>query len=147
MRVFIPRHISWWMFNMSISMWPINVTLIQLFLLALWVAISLSLWNALTDAWLDNIVAIILVAPIFIIFLVIAFFKMSELSLLPFVTKLIRTNFFDAAKKFYVNYKKVDPVQVAIKRAKTWTPEQRIETKKELNIDKEKMKKLESILE
>lgn len=147
MRVFVPRHIEWWMFNMNLSLGPLNISMIQLFILAIWVAISLSLWNWLTNAWLDNTVAAILVAPIVIIFIFVAFFKMSELTLLPFIAKLLRTYFFDATKKYYVNCKKVDPIEVMKKKIKQWKPEQKIQEKKPMQIDQEKMRKLDSLLE
>ncbi len=103
MKAFVPRHIDGNMFNMKLQLWPFNITMIQLFILAAWLWISLVIWNSLTKAWTDKMIAFILVLPIFLIFLVIAFFKISELSLLPFLAKLLRTYFFDEPKKYQLN--------------------------------------------
>jgi hypothetical protein len=53
----------------------------------------------------------------------------SELSLIPYISKLIRNNFFDAKKKFQVNYEKKDPIDIMIQEAKTKEEKQIIEQK------------------
>ncbi len=144
-RVFIPRHISWWMFNMNISMWPITVSMVQLFVLALWAAIVLSIWNWLNNAWVDWVVAWILVLPIAIIFIVIAFFNVSELPLVPFIAKMIRTYFFDETKKFQTCQKSVDPKNIMVSKLRTSKAEQKQEIKKTSKIDNSKIKDMSDI--
>jgi len=87
----------------------------------------------------------ILVSPIFIIFCIIAFFKFSELKLIPFLAKMIRTYFFDETKKFQVNFKRIDPLEVKIKKMKSNEPQQIIEVKKS-TMEKEKLDKLKTFL-
>jgi archaellum component FlaG (FlaF/FlaG flagellin family) len=56
---------------------------------------------------------------IFIVFLVIAFFQVSELSLLAFIAKKIKDSFFDVSKKFQINYTRTnDPVEITIAKSK-----------------------------
>ena len=146
MKVFIPKHIQWWFFNMNLSLWPININLIQLFILAWWMAITLGLWNAVVKATWQKVVATILASPIMIIFLVITFFRYSELTLIPFVSKLIRTYFLDETKKYQVNYAKVDKNELAIKILKSWEKKQIVESK-ERNFDEDKLKQFDQFLD
>lgn len=62
---------------------------------------------------------------------------MSELSLIPFIMKLIRNNFFDTKRKFQVNYEKQDPVKLAVKKSKSRDQEQTVFEQKENWINKE----------
>ena len=73
---------------------------------------------------------------IFIIFVVIAFFQVSELSLLAFIAKKIKDSFLDVSKKFQINYSKQDPTEVTIAKSKQEKWKQRIEIKEELDISK-----------
>lgn len=145
MKIFIPRHIEWGLFNMNVQIWPLNITMVQLFILAWWLWLTLAVWNSLVKNWVDKIVSMILVSPIFIIFCIIAFFKFSELKLVPFLAKMVRTYFFDETKKFQVNFKRIDPLEVKIKRMKSNEPEQIIEVKKS-TMEKEKLDKLKTFL-
>ena len=79
---------------------------------------------------------------ILIIFIIIAFFKISELSLLPYIAKLIRNNFFDTKKKYQVNYDKKSPLDIMIQESKTKEEKQIIE-QKENTFDKEMLKDIE----
>ncbi len=144
MKVFVPRHISGGMFDMSVPIWPVSVSIIQLFILAVWAAIALAVWNQLVEAGASNIIAWILAAPIFFIFLFIAFFNISELNLPAFITKMIRTYFLDEPKKYQLNAKEVDNMQVKIKRLKAKQPDQKPEVKK-TNIDRSQLDKLDNL--
>lgn len=146
MKVFFPKHIQWWFFNMNLSLWPVNINLIQLFILAWWMAITLGLWNAITKATWQKVLATILASPIMIIFLVVAFFRYSELTLIPFVSKIIRTYFLDETKKYQVNYSKLDKSEVAIKILKSWEKKQIVEAK-EKNFDEERLKQFDQFLD
>jgi len=61
----------------------------------------------------------VLAIVVVIIFIVIAFFSISELGLIAFIAKLVRNNFFDTTKKFQINYEKQDPTKIKIKEAKS----------------------------
>ncbi len=131
MKVTFPKNIKKWILSwMSISVWPINVTVVQLLLVALWVGLALAIFSKLKDngtAW-----ALIVSVPILIIFIVLAFFKISEMWMLEYLAKIFRNKFFDVQKKFQVNYEKNSDTEIAIKEAKvvdTWT--QTVEYKKE----------------
>lgn len=141
MKTFIPRHIEGWLFNMQISIWPLSISMIQMFVLAWGLWLSLALFNALNSAWAWKFLAWVLVLPVFIMFVIVAFFKISELPLIPFIAKLIRTNFLDEPTKYQVNYNKVDPLDVKVKMLKKAEKKNIIEQKKK-NIDKEKLEKL-----
>lgn len=53
-----------------------------------------------------------------LIFVFIAFFKMSELPLIPLIAKLVRNLFFDTNKKFQTNYNRIDPLKISRRKAK-----------------------------
>jgi hypothetical protein len=48
---------------------------------------------------------------------------------LAYIAKLVRNNFFDAKKKYQVNYQKKNPLDIMIQEAKTKEEKQIIETK------------------
>ncbi len=146
MKIFIPKNISRGLFNMSIQMGPLSLSLVQLFLIAAGLGLSLGVWNILIKQWLDKVTALFFVLPILLIFIVVAFFKFSELTLLPFMGKIIKTYFIDTTKKYQVNFKKIDPADVAEKYIKQAQEKKKIVTK-DLNIDHEKLKKLKSLIE
>ncbi|MEF2176176.1 MAG: hypothetical protein V3575_06940, partial [Candidatus Absconditabacteria bacterium] len=79
-------------------------------------------------------------------FLVVAFFRYSELTLIPFVSKIIRTYFLDETKKYQVNYSKLDKSEVAIKILKSGEKKQIVEAK-EKNFDEERLKQFDQFLD
>lgn len=129
MKVVYPKNIKRGLLaGMTFSIGPLSISIVQLFILALGVALALAAFNGLGKSgskalWL--FVAIIVI----IITIVIAFFKVSELWLLAYVAKLIRNNFFDAKKKFQVNYDKNNPLDVIVQESKTKEEKQTIEQK------------------
>ena len=129
---------------MNIQLGPFNVTMIQLFIIAWWTALSLSIWQTLVKHWLDKITAFIFILPIVLLTLFIAFFKISELSLIPFITKLLRTYFFDTPVKKYTTFKEVDPIEVTKQLLKSQDSWQKIE-EKNLQLQKDKLEKLKII--
>lgn len=113
---------------MTFTLGPLTISIVQLFVLALGVALALAVFNWLSKAW-SKALGIFVALFVLMIFVVIAFFKISELPLIPYLAKLIRNNFFDTKKKFQVNYEKKDPVDVIIKEAQTHENKQIIEQK------------------
>lgn len=77
---------------------------------------------------------------------IIAFFKISEMSLHEFIAKLIRTHFLDTTKKFQINYSRPDPVAIALAKARK-TDHDAIISQKDLVLDAEKLDKLSSLTE
>ena len=129
MKVVYPKNIKKWIFaGMTFNIGPLNISIVQLFVLAVGVAIALAVFNSFTKSW-SKLIGFVLALFIALIFITIAFFKISELSLIPFLAKLIRNNFFDTKKKFQENYTRENPVDVMIKENKATEEKQVIEQK------------------
>lgn len=137
MKVVYPKHIQKWMLaGMSFQIWPINLSIVQLFIVGVGVASAMGIFNSFSKSWAKAI-GVLVAILVLLIFVFIAFFKMSELSLIPFIMKLIRNNFFDTKRKFQVNYEKQDPVKLAVKKSKSRDQEQTVFEQKENWINKE----------
>jgi hypothetical protein len=67
--------------------------------------------------------------PIFIVFIVIAFFDVSEMGLIEYTAKIVRSQFLDAPIKFQNNFPRIHPADIAIKKARTTEQKQTIEIK------------------
>lgn len=143
MKTFIPKNIQGWFFNISLQVGPLTITLIQLFLLAWGIAVWLGIFNTLSQSGVDRMIAIIMSLPAVAIFVFIAFFKYSELTLVPFIFKIIRSNFIDTPKKFQVNYKRVDPLDIVLKNIHNEDGKKQIIEQKSSQISEEKLEKLE----
>lgn len=78
-----------------------------------------------------------------LIFVFVAFFKMSEMGLLAFVAKMIRNNFFDVRRKFQTNYDKIDPLKVMIKKAKWSEEKQTIFEIKDKSFSEERLNQID----
>ncbi len=127
---------------MSFQIWPMNISIVQLFILAIGVAISLALFNWLSRWW-SKLIGMIVWIIVFIIFVIIAFFNISELWLLQFIAKLLRNNVFDSTKKFQNNFPRNDKVEINIKEAKAWVQTQKINYKLNKNYDSKKLDDIE----
>ncbi len=88
--------------------------------------------------------AIVIAIPIFLFFVFIAFFKYSELTLFPFIAKMIRTYFLDVTKKFQINRLRPDVHAINLARFRT-TDHEVIIQQKELEVDEDNLRKLESL--
>jgi len=129
MKVVYPKNIKRGLLaGMTFTIGPLNISIVQMFVLALWVAIALAAFNGFTKSW-SKLLWILVAIIVILIAIVVAFFKVSELWLLAYLAKLIRNNFFDAKKKFQVNYEKNSPLNVMIQEAKTKEEKQIIEQK------------------
>jgi len=136
MKVFFPRNIPWGWLNMSVQMWPAQVSIIQLMLLAIWMWIGLAVANAFIRNGSSRAVWLLVALPIFIIFVIIAFFRYSELRIHEFLAKMIRTNMLDTTKKYQLNRSRPDPVALALSRARK-TEHDTLIQQKDLILDKE----------
>lgn len=126
---------------MQFQVWPFTISIIQLFILAGGIALALAVFNAIGQE--SRAVGIIFAVPVFLIFVVIAFFEVSELPLIPFIAKLIKTYFFDTTKKFQINYEKPDATQIVIKEAASQEKKQIIEYKTDSNVTQETLESIE----
>ena len=136
MRVMFPQHIKKWFFSgAAFSIMGFSISFIQLIILAIWIVCALGTFSALSNSW-SKWAWLVFAIIIFLIFLVIAFFNQSELSLLAFIAKKVRDSFFDVPKKFQVNYTKDNPTEIVIAKAKQEKWKQRIEIKGDLDIER-----------
>ncbi len=129
--------------GMSFQIGPINLSIVQLFIVGVGVAAALGIFNAFSKSG-GKAVGIILAIVILLLAIFIAFFKISEMWLLAFIAKMIRNNFFDTNKKYQVNYDKQDPMKIAIKESKSWDQKQTVFEHKDKSFSKEKLDKIEN---
>ncbi|MFA6256071.1 MAG: hypothetical protein WC606_02700 [Candidatus Absconditabacterales bacterium] len=142
MKVVYPKNIKRGLLaGMTFSIGPLNISVVQLFILALGVALALATFNGFGKSG-SKVLGIFLAILILLIFIIIAFFKISELGLLAYIAKLIRNNFFDTKKKFQVNYDKKNPLDIMIQESKTKEEKQIVE-QKENTFDKQKLTDIE----
>lgn len=126
---------------MTFQIGPISISIIQLFLLATGIGLALVAFNAVSKSSGKGLATMVAI-PILAIFLIIAFFKISELSLLPYIAKVIRNVFFDITKKFQINYTKNNPTDVLIKKIRETEKKQKIEQKQN-KFDKQMVEDIE----
>ncbi len=129
MKVTFPKNIQKWILSwMTLNMWPISLSIVQLFLVAVWVWLALAVFQTVSKSW-STAAWVIFAVPILIIFILIAFFKLSEMSLLEYIAKLFRNKFFDTTKKFQNNFEKESKLDILIKESKLEDKKQKIEQK------------------
>lgn len=143
MKVVYPKNIKKWLLSgMSFQIGPLNISIIQLFILAVWVAISLTLFNAASKSW-SKIFWIMIAVIVLILFIIVAFFKVSELWLLAFIAKLVSNNLFDSTKKYQNDYPRNDKIEIELKEWREWKQTQKIDYKLDKNFDKKKIEDIE----
>lgn len=133
---------------MTFQVGPLSISLIQLFVLAVGIAGSFAIANYFLKQWQNKVLAIIFASPLFLISLAIAFFEISEMNLIEFIAKILRTHFFDTTIKYQVNNTKPDIIDLLLKKNHNKEETQKIEFKTEkwfLN-EKESQKIIESSL-
>jgi hypothetical protein len=147
MKILFPRHIKKWIFaSMNFTVGPLTVWLGQLFILVLGIAGSFWVANYFLKQGQSKMVAIMLSSPLTLIACAIAFFEISEMWLLEFIAKTLRTHFFDSTTKFQVNVEKSGEIDLLIKKIHTEEQIQKItfKTEKWLLSDEEESKVRES---
>jgi hypothetical protein len=103
--------------------------------------LGIGVWNVLFKNGVAKYVAFMAALPIIMIFALIAFFKYSELTLFPFIAKMIRSYFLDVTKKFQINRQRPDPHAINLARFRQTDHDVIIE-RKELYLDEQKLEKL-----
>jgi len=134
-KIIVPKHVEAGLFDMWVDLWPIRVKMWQLFIIAVWVAIFFWIMNWLKKWWLWTVPSIIIASPVIIITLVIAFFKKSELHIIPFTIKLIRTYIINTPKTFQRNTIKPSDIDIKIQFAKLNKWEEKSTEQKTLKND------------
>lgn len=136
MKVMFPQHIKKWFFSWAaFSVMGFSVSFIQLIILAVGVVFALWVFSTFSNAgakWTGLVVGVL----VFLIFVVIAFFQVSELGLLAFIAKKIKDVFLDVDKKFQVNFTKFNPTEIMIEKSKQEKWRQRIEIKEWFDVEK-----------
>lgn len=142
MKVIYPKNIKRGLLaGMTFNLGPLTISVVQMFVLAVGVALALAAFNGISQSW-SKVLWIFAAIIIIIIFLVIAFFKISELWLVAYISKLVRNSFFDTKKKYQVNYQKNNSLDIMIQEAKT-KEEKKIIEQKENNFDKKVLTDIE----
>jgi hypothetical protein len=142
MKVTFPKNIKKWLLAwMTLNLGPVSVTIIQLFLLAVWVWLALAIFKAASQSG-STAAGIVFAVPVLAIFIVMAFFKVSEMWLLEYIAKLIRNKIYDVPQKFQINFEKENPVDLMIKKSKIEEKKQVIE-QKDGKISKDLLKQIE----
>ncbi len=142
MKVPFPKNIKKWILaGMTLNLGPISLSIVQLLLVALWVGIALVTFNGVsksgsTAAW------VVFAIPVLLIFLVIAFFKVSEMNMMQYIAKLFRNKFFDTTRKFQINFEKLDQTKILIKETNLEEKTKKIE-QKDNKLDEDLLKNIE----
>ncbi len=133
MKIIVPKHVEAGLFDMWIDVGPFRLKMWQLFLVAIWVAITMAIMNGLMKHWMWKIPAFIIASPGLILMLFIAFFRKSELAIIPFGAKLIRTYVLQSPKTFQRNTTKPPEREIKLQFAKMNKWEEKNITQKTLN--------------
>ena len=142
MKVVFPKNIQKWMLaGMTFSIWPLNLSIVQLFVVGIWVAAAMAIFNGFSKSGGKAIGALLAIITL-LIFVFIAFFKMSELPLIPLIAKLVRNLFFDTNKKFQTNYNRIDPLKISRRKAKGDDQKQTIFEQKDRWYTQEKLNEI-----
>ncbi len=142
MKVTFPKNIQKWLLAwMTLNLGPVSVTIVQLFLLAVWVWLALAIFKTASQSG-STAAGIMFAIPVLAIFIVMAFFKISEMWLLEYIAKLIRNKMYDAPKKFQTNFEKENPVDLIIKKSQIEEKKQVIE-QKDSKISKDLLEQIE----
>lgn len=136
MKVMFPQHIKKWFFSwVAFSIMWFSVNFIQLIVLAIGAVFALWTFSSLSNSW-AKWPWVVFAVIIFLIFVVIAFFNVSELNLLAFIAKKIKDIFLDEPKKFQVNYNRHDQTEIVIAKSKQEKWKQKIEIKEDIDVSK-----------
>ena len=138
MKVTFPKNIKkWFLSGFSFNIWPFNVSILQLIIVAMWVWLAMAVFNAWQKAW-SKAAWTAFAVIILLIVIFVTFFKVSEMNIIQFSAKKIRENFFDVTKKFQSNAEKLDPIDISLKEWEVQTQQakkQVVEQKKEPEVE------------
>ncbi len=119
--------------GLTFSIGPLTISIIQLFILAVWVALALVVFSHFQET--SKVVWTFFAILIFLFFALIAFFDISELNIVAFLAKIIQNHFFDATEKFQTMNEKPNKTEVTIKKYKTEDKKEKIDYKTDLQLD------------
>jgi len=145
MKIIVPKHVEAWLFDMWVDLWPFRLKMWQLFLVAIGVSITFWIAQSLMKHWMWKIPAFIIASPGLLIMLFIAFFRKSELAIIPFLLKIIRTYILNTPRVFQRNSIVPPQRQIKLHFAKLNKWEEKTIVKKDLK--EEDLEKDLSVLE
>ena len=119
--------------GLTFSIGPLTISIIQLFILAIWVALALVVFSQFQES--SKVIWTFFAVIIFLIFAVIAFFDISELNIVAFIAKIIQNHFFDATEKFQTMNEKPNKTELTIKKHKTEDKKEKIDYKTDITLD------------
>jgi hypothetical protein len=102
--------------------------MIQMFIMAVGIVIALATFSSMSKTGAKEL-GLILAIVIFLFFAFVTFFSISEMNLVEFIAKKVRDLFLDTTKKFQINFKRTDPTDVLIAKARSKEGKQKIEIK------------------
>jgi len=102
--------------GLTLTVGPISVSIVQIFILALGVAAAFFAFNQFQKV--NRVIGGVSAVFVFLIFLIIAFFKISEMNLLEFIVKFIKSHFIDTTEKYQTNYNKSNPLEIRFAKNK-----------------------------
>jgi len=138
MKVIFPQNIQKGFFSgAGITLFGFNITLIQMFLMAIGIVIALATFSSFSKAEAKEL-GFIMAIIIILMFVVITFFKVSEMNLVEFIAKKVRDHFLDTTKKFQINFKRNNPTDIMIAKARSKESKQKIEIKSNSTLNKVK---------
>ena len=120
--------------GLTLTVGPISVSIIQIFILALGVAAAFFAFNQFQKV--NRVIGGVSAVFVFLIFLIIAFFKISEMNLLEFIVKFIKSHFIDTAEKYQTNYNKPNPLEIRFAKNKAQEWKVKIEYKTGISLEK-----------
>lgn len=120
--------------GLTLTVGPISISIIQIFILAVGVAGAFLAFNQFQKA--SRVVGAVSAVFVFLIFVIIAFFKISEMNLLEFIVKFVKSHFIDTAEKYQTNYNKPSPLEIAFAKNKAQEGRVKIEYKTGISLDK-----------
>lgn len=136
-KVLFPRNIKkWFLANLTFSVWPFTISIVQMFILTVGLAWSFAIANYLMQHGHNRLVAIWAALPVTLLAIAIAFFNVSEMGLLEFLAKKLRTHFFDTTTKYQVNVENFDMTDILIRKNKSQKQTKKIifKTHKDLSL-------------
>lgn len=134
MKAVFPKNIKKGLLSgLNFSIGPLTISIIQLFILAIGIAIALVVFSKFSES--SKAVGIFFAVVILLFFVLIAFFKVSELNIVAFLAKYIQDHFFNTTQKYQTTFNKINKTELMIEKFKTQNTKQKIDFKTELKID------------
>jgi len=138
MKVVVPKHVEAWLFDMGMDIGPIRLKMRQMFFVAIGVGLTFAVMKPLMQWGLGKLPAFIIASPILIFFLILAFFRRTELNFIPFVIKMITTYIINSPRRFQKNTSGIDKSDIILKYAQSKASEELDIKYKNLDIEENK---------